>query len=63
MKRSQYFTIAPINRPEESLDQDKIYCDEEELVEDYCINLCLAELWSKYQIVYGKYQNKKGKLK
>ena len=53
------------NRPEESFDQDKIYYDEEELVEDYWINLCLAEFWSKYEIVYGKIPKppKKGKTK
>ena len=42
------------NRPDECYDQENIHYDEEELVEDYWINLCLAEFWSKYEIVYGQ---------
>ena len=51
------------NRPEESGDQDKIIYDPEELQEDYWKNLCLAEFWAKYDIVYGKLPkpNKNGK--
>ena len=52
------------NRPEECIDQENIHYEEEELVEDYWINLCLAEFWSKYEIVYGKVQApKKGKTR
>ena len=42
------------NRPDQSIDQDKIQYDEEELAEDYWENLCLAKFWSRYEIVYGK---------
>ena len=53
------------NRPDESLDQDKICYHQEELVDNYWTNLCLAEFWSQYEIVYGKIQKapKKGKTK
>ena len=38
----------------ESLDQENIHYDEEELVKDYWINLCLAEFWAKrvYNALY-----------
>ena len=45
----QYYEL----RPETCENQDKIYYDAEELVKDYWKNLCLAEFWSKYEIVYG----------
>ena len=53
------------NRPEKSINPEKIDYDEEELQDDYWVNLCLAEFWSKYEIVYGKIPkpSKKGKTK
>ena len=53
------------NRPDKSLYQDKIHYDAEELDEQYWTNLCLAEFWAKYEIVYGKISqgSKKGKTK
>ena len=53
------------NRPDKSLYQDKIHYDAEELDEHYWTNLCLAEFWAKYEIVYGKISqgSKKGKTK
>ena len=52
-------------RPTESSQEDKISYVEEELEDDYWSNLCLAEFWSKYEIVYGKPKliNKKRKTK
>ena len=41
------------SRPEESLNQEKIHYEDDELQKDYWTNLCLAEFWSKYEIVYG----------
>ena len=53
------------NRPDASINQENIHYDEEELQKDYWINLCLAEFWSKYEIVYGKHPShmKNGKTK
>jgi hypothetical protein len=42
------------NRPDESSDQDMFEYDKEELLENYWNNLCLAEFWAKYDIVYGR---------
>ena len=56
----QYFE----NRPDESSNQDTIHYEEDELEDNYWTNLCLAEFWSKYEIVYGKANvPKKGKTK
>ena len=57
----QYFE----NRPKESINQDIIDYDEEELVDNYWEDLSLAEFWSKYDIIYTKSPptRKKGKTK
>ena len=58
MNSHQYYE----NRPVSSQNKDMIAYCEEELVEDYWKNMCLAEFWSQYEIVYGnKSQNKSKK--
>ena len=46
----QYYEV----RPFESVEQDQINYKEEELQDNYWENICLAEFWSKYEVVYGK---------
>ena len=53
----QYYEL----RPCESLDIDKIEYKEDELKSDYWNNLCLAEFWSRYEIVYKSQRKKKQK--
>ena len=52
------------SRPDASLNPEEIHYEEDELEDNYWTNLCLAEFWSRYEIVYGKVQApKKGKTK
>ena len=39
------------SRPMESINPEEIEYDQEELVEGYWKNLCLATFWSKYEII------------
>ena len=50
MSPHQYYEV----RPFESVEQDQINYKEEELQDNYWENICLAEFWSKYEVVYGK---------
>ena len=50
MSPHQYYEVRPL----ESSNQDKILYAEDELQSKYWDNLCFAEFWSKYEIVYGK---------
>ena len=42
------------NRPDQSINQEEIEYDKEELAEDYWEKLFLAKFWARYEIIYGK---------
>ena len=51
------------HRPLISTNEDKINYTEDELMDNYWDDLCLAEFWGKYEIVYSKNSSKSDKLK
>ena len=59
MSCHQYYEV----RPFDSSNTDQISYHPDELEKDYWANLCLADFWSRYEIVYGVQQSKTRKVK